>query len=153
MDFWTNFDFFSKVLDTCCFHRTSCWFGDMADFNTIATEFTKFYYQTFDLDRTHLAALYREKSMLTFEASAYQGVHNIIEKLTSLPFQKIQHRVDTTDAQPGNEAGAILVMVTGALMVDDQPQPMNYVQVFQLLPEAGTYFVQNDVFRLVYPAQ
>jgi hypothetical protein len=36
--------------------------------------------------------------------------------------------------------------------VDDQPQPMNYTQIFQLLPEAGTYFVQNDMFRLVYPA-
>jgi len=36
--------------------------------------------------------------------------------------------------------------------VDDQPQPMNYTQIFQLLPESGTYFVQNDIFRLVYPA-
>ena len=36
--------------------------------------------------------------------------------------------------------------------VDDQPQPMNYTQIFQLLPEGGTYFVQNDMFRLVYPA-
>ena len=37
--------------------------------------------------------------------------------------------------------------------VDDQPQPMNYTQTFQLMPEGGSYFVQNDVFRLVYPAQ
>lgn len=29
---------------------------------------------------------------------------------------------------------------------------MNYTQMFQLLPEGGTYFVQNDIFRLVYPA-
>jgi len=29
---------------------------------------------------------------------------------------------------------------------------MNYTQVFQLLPESGTYFVQNDMFRLVYSA-
>ena len=35
----------------------------------------------------------------------------------TLPFQKVQHRVDTTDAQPANETGGILVMVTGALMV------------------------------------
>jgi hypothetical protein len=100
----------------------------------------------------------------------------------SLPFEKVQHRVDTTDAQPSNESGGIVVIVTGALMVscndlpisatqgrsravsmtaaddkvfsqvDDQPQPMNYTQIFQLLPESGTYFVQNDIFRLVYPA-
>ena len=63
-----------------------------------------------------------------------------------------------------------MVMVTGALMVgwtigrillrrltgdqqfDDQPQAMNYVQVFNLMSDGGNYFVQNDVFRLVYPS-
>lgn len=29
---------------------------------------------------------------------------------------------------------------------------MNYVQVFNLMSEGGNYFVQNDVFRLVYPS-
>lgn len=29
----------------------------------------------------------------------------------------MQHRVDTIDAQPSNESGGILVLVTGALMV------------------------------------
>ena len=37
--------------------------------------------------------------------------------LQGLPFQKIQHRVDTKDAQPSNDSGGIMVMVTGALMV------------------------------------
>jgi Nuclear transport factor 2 (NTF2) domain len=55
--------------------------------------------------------------MLTFEKEPFQGTHNIIEKLQGLPFQKVQHRVDTVDAQPANKDGAILVMVTGALMV------------------------------------
>lgn len=35
----------------------------------------------------------------------------------SLPFQKVEHKVATLDAQPSNEAGGILVMVTGALLV------------------------------------
>lgn len=52
--------------------------------------------------------------------------------MQGLPFQKVQHRIDTTDAQPANQTGGILVMVTGALVVDDQPQPMSYVQTFQL---------------------
>jgi hypothetical protein len=110
------------------------------------------------------------------------GTNISVRVVKNLPFQKVQHRVDTTDAQPSGETGGIMVMVTGALMVssihlrrlssalqelqihrnyanrtvvskvDDQPQPMNYTQIFQLLPEAGTYFVQNDIFRLVYPA-
>lgn len=38
----------------------------------------------------------------------------------NLPFQKVQHRVDTVDSQPSNEQGAILVLVTGALMVGEE---------------------------------
>jgi len=124
----------------------------MGDFQLIAQQFVDFYYKTFDSDRAQLAALYRGSSMLTFEKEPFQGTQSILEKLTNLPFQKVQHRVDTADAQPSNETGGILVLVTGALMVDDQPQPMSYVQVFTLLPESGSYYVQNDVFRLVYAA-
>ncbi|KAK5060035.1 Nuclear transport factor 2 [Exophiala bonariae] len=125
----------------------------MGDFQTIAQQFVDFYYKTFDTDRAQLAALYKDSSMLTFEKEPFQGTPVILEKLTNLPFQKVQHRVDTVDAQPANEQGAILVLVTGALMVDDQPQPMSYVQTFQLVQAEGSFFVQNDVFRLVYPAQ
>ncbi|KAI9044413.1 nuclear transport factor 2 family protein [Aspergillus affinis] len=125
----------------------------MADFTTIAQQFVQFYYQTFDSDRQTLAGLYRDQSMLTFETSSTQGVANILEKLTSLPFQKVQHQIATFDAQPSNEQGGILVMVTGALLVDEEQKPMNYSQTFQLLPDGqGSYFVLNDVFRLVYSA-
>lgn len=123
----------------------------MADFASIAQQFTQFYYNTFDEQRQHLAALYREQSMLTFETSAVQGVSGIIEKLTALPFKKVVHQVATLDAQPSNESGGILVMVTGALLVDEEQRPMNYTQVFQLLPDgAGSFFIFNDVFKLIY---
>ncbi|PLB52975.1 putative nuclear transport factor NTF-2 [Aspergillus steynii IBT 23096] len=123
----------------------------MADFTAIAQQFVQFYYQTFDSNRQTLAGLYRDHSMLTFETSSTQGVANILEKLTSLPFQKVQHQIATFDAQPSNEQGGILVMVTGALLVDEEQKPMNYSQTFQLLPDGqGSYFVLNDVFRLVY---
>jgi len=78
----------------------------------------------------------KDRSMLTFEKDPFQGTASIIEKLSvswdirsvvgrgwsdttlqNLPFQKVQHRVDTVDAQPSNETGGILVLVTGALMV------------------------------------
>ncbi|KAK0513507.1 hypothetical protein JMJ35_004493 [Cladonia borealis] len=124
----------------------------MDDFNTIAQQFVQFYYNTFDSDRGLLAALYREHSMLTFESTASKGVNDIIEKLQSLPFGKIIHQVATVDAQPSNESGGIIVMVTGALLVEGEEKPMSYSQVFQLLPEAGTYYAFNDVFKLVYPA-
>ncbi len=37
----------------------------------------------------------------------------------NLPFQKIQHQVVTKDAQPSSETGAIMVQVTGQLLVRD----------------------------------
>ncbi|RAO65132.1 uncharacterized protein BHQ10_001144 [Talaromyces amestolkiae] len=125
----------------------------MADFNTIAQQFVQFYYKTFDEGRSNLAALYRDNSMLTFESDAKLGTQAIITKLNELPFQKVQHQVATLDAQPSNENGGILVLVTGALLVDEEQKPMNYTQAFQLLPDGqGSYFVYNDVFRLVYGA-
>jgi len=124
----------------------------MADFQTIAQQFVKFYYEQFDTNRANLAALYRDHSMLTFENNPTQGTAAILEKLQNLPFQQVQHQIVTLDAQPSSEEGGILVLVTGALMVEGSERPMSYTQAFQLRPEAGSYYVFNDVFRLVYPA-
>lgn len=53
-----------------------------ASANTWAEQFVEFYYKTFDgADRTQLAALYGNDSMLTFEAAPCQGVGSIIQKL------------------------------------------------------------------------
>ncbi|KAF2429196.1 putative nuclear transport factor NTF-2 [Tothia fuscella] len=125
----------------------------MADFATIGQQFVQFYYNTFDVDRKNLAGLYRDNSMLTFESAAVAGTAGIIEKLVSLPFQKVEHRVDTLDAQPSSEAGGILVLVTGALKVDEEQKPMSYTQVFQLNPDgAGSYYIFNDIFKIIYSA-
>ncbi|GMM47986.1 Ran GTPase-binding protein [Pichia kluyveri] len=120
------------------------------DFNTLSQQFCDFYYKQFDQDRSSLGNLYRDHSMLTFESSQMQGARNIIEKLTSLPFQKVQHRISTLDAQPASEAGDVLVMVTGELLIDDEQNPQRYSQVFHLMPDNGSYYVLNDIFRLNY---
>ncbi|CAG8363390.1 unnamed protein product [Penicillium salamii] len=113
--------------------------------------FVTFYYQTFDTNRQGLAGLYRDHSMLTFETTSVQGTAAIVEKLGALPFQKVQHQIATFDAQPSSDNG-IIVLVTGALLVDEEQKPMNYSQLFKLQPEGGSYFVLNDVFRLIYSA-
>ncbi|CAG7918484.1 unnamed protein product [Penicillium olsonii] len=123
----------------------------MSNFNEIAQQFVTFYYQTFDTQRENLAGLYRDQSMLTFETSSVQGAGAIVEKLGALPFQKVQHQIATFDAQPSSENG-IIVLVTGALLVDEEQKPMNYSQLFKLMPEGTSYFVLNDVFRLIYSA-
>ena len=41
----------------------------------------------FDSNRAALGSLYQETSYLTFEGTKLQGVAQIVQKLTSLPFQ------------------------------------------------------------------
>ncbi|KAH8598837.1 hypothetical protein B0O99DRAFT_614298 [Bisporella sp. PMI_857] len=124
--------------------------ADSTDFKSIAEQFTNFYYTQFDQDRKLLAGLYKENSMLTFESADVFGSVSIIEKLASLPFQKIIHKISTLDAQP-TPSGWILILVTGALLVDEEQKPMNYSQTFQLAPDgAGSYFILNDIFKLIY---
>jgi len=123
----------------------------MADFQTVAQQFVQFYYNQFDSDRNQLAGLYRDNSMLTFESASVAGTAGIVEKLSSLPFVKVKHKVSTLDSQPSNTSGGILILVTGALLVDEEQRPMNYSQTFQLLPDgSGSYYVFNDLFKLVF---
>ncbi|VVT56122.1 uncharacterized protein SAPINGB_P004833 [Magnusiomyces paraingens] len=122
----------------------------MSDFSSIAAQFVTFYYQNFDTQRSNLGSLYRENSMLTFESSQHQGIAGIVGKLTSLPFQKVAHEISTIDAQPASPNGDIIVLVTGSLLVDDEKNPLKYTQVFHLVPENDSYFVFNDIFKMVY---
>ncbi|RHZ49164.1 hypothetical protein Glove_529g32 [Diversispora epigaea] len=121
----------------------------MSDANAFATQFINYYYSVFCSDRNNLRPLYREQSMLTFEGAPHQGVNNIIEKMTSLPFQRVAHRIASLDAQPSISNG-IFVVVTGELLVDDEQNPQRFTQAFQLIPEGSTYWVLNDIFRLNY---
>lgn len=90
-------------------------------------------------------------SMLTFEGQQFQGSQRIVEKLQALPFQRVQHRVTTIDAQPSNpQSGPLLVTVTGCLLVDEEQNPQQFSQTFQLVPEGSNYFIFNDIFRLNY---
>ncbi|GAW02545.1 nuclear transport factor 2 [Lentinula edodes] len=125
----------------------------MAEITTIAQQFVQFYYSTFDSDRSNLSSLYRPGSMLTWEGTPIQSAASIIEKLTSLPFSKVQHKVETLDAQPSSPTTpSIIVAVTGLLQVDDSPNPLQFSQTFHLIPDGGSYYVQNDIFRLNYGA-
>jgi len=122
----------------------------MGDFAAVAQQFTEFYYNTFRTDRSQLGPLYSEESMLTFETNQVQGVVAIVQKLVSLPFQKVNHQVASLDAQPAGSDGSIIVHVTGKLLIDDESNPQSYSQTFHLIPRAGSYYVRNDLFRLVY---
>jgi len=123
----------------------------MADLNGLAKQFTEFYYSTFDTNREGLQSLYRDVSMLTWEDKPFQGATPIVEHLKNLPFSTVSHKITSLDAQPSSATVAsVLVLVTGQLIVDGSENPLQFSQVFHLMPEGGSYFVQNDVFRLNY---
>ncbi|KAG0082636.1 Nuclear transport factor 2 [Podila epicladia] len=117
-------------------------------YEQIGDQFVDYYYQTFDNNRADLAPLYRDTSMMSFEGSQTGGAAPIVTKLVGLPFGKVAHRIVTKDFQPvGND---IVVLVTGQLLLDGETNPQQFSQTFYLKNEANSYFIQNDVFRLIY---
>ncbi|KAJ2076990.1 Nuclear transport factor 2 [Coemansia sp. RSA 988] len=122
----------------------------MSDITAIANQFINYYYQTFDSDRKGLAALYRDVSMLTWEKTQHHGTANIIKKLEELPFRKIAHKVTTIDTQPSLPgSNAIVIAVTGQVLIDEETRPQQFMQVFQLVEDNG-FFIFNDIFNLNY---
>jgi hypothetical protein len=51
------------------------------DFDGIAKAFVGHYYTMFDSDRSSLASLYQDNSMLTFEGERFQGRESILKKI------------------------------------------------------------------------
>ncbi|KAF9017230.1 Nuclear transport factor 2 [Podila verticillata] len=119
-------------------------------FQEVADQFVDYYYQTFDSNRAGLAPLYRDTSMLSFEGSQTGGAAAIVDKIVKLPFHKVAHSISTKDAQPVGED--IVVLVTGQLITEGESNAQMFSQTFYLKKEGGTFFIQNDVFRLVYGA-
>lgn len=146
----------------------------------VGRAFVDHYYYLFDNDRSSLCSLYHPSSMLTFEGHKVEGVHDISRKLNLLPFHQCQHVISTIDSQPSSSfTSAIIVFVSGSLKLPGEDHQLRFSQVpiyiihlkhdsmrvgtyyssiyhicmqmFHLVPSSqGSYFVQNDIFRLNY---
>ncbi|CBY22666.1 unnamed protein product [Oikopleura dioica] len=119
-------------------------------FQEMGKAFVGFYYPAFAEDRAKLADVYTDQSCMTFEGAQFQGKQPIVDKLTSLPFKKVNHQITTVDSQPiigVDDNQACCVMVTGQLKTDDDP-PHSFHQTFVLRPANGSFVVANDIFRL-----
>eukprot|EP00930_Biecheleria_cincta_P067862 TRINITY_DN5479_c0_g1_i1.p1 TRINITY_DN5479_c0_g1~~TRINITY_DN5479_c0_g1_i1.p1 ORF type:complete len:144 (+),score=28.93 TRINITY_DN5479_c0_g1_i1:56-433(+) len=119
------------------------------NFQQVGEQFCQHYYQTFDSNRAGLTPLYGDQSLLTFEGEQFQGAANIVQKISSLPFQKVQHQIVKCDCHPSLADNGVLIFVTGNLVVDDNQNPLKFAQVFKLNQgPGGNYFCANDMFRL-----
>ncbi|CAF93034.1 unnamed protein product [Tetraodon nigroviridis] len=112
----------------------------------IGTSFVQHYYKTFDTDRGQLASLYIDVSCLSFEGFQFQGKKAIMEKLTSLPFTKIEHIITAQDHQPTPDC-SIISMVVGQLKADND-HIMGFHQCFILKNTGDSWVCTNDMFRL-----
>jgi len=118
----------------------------------IAKQFVQFYYSLFDnADRSQVAQLqnlYNDQSMLTFEDGKFFGKQDIMQKLLSLPFQKVAHSINDFTVQC--LFSGILVSVGGELKVDEEANALQFSQIFVLVPENESYVISNDLFRFRY---
>merc|ERR1711916_277279 len=118
------------------------------DPQAVAQQFVQFYYNQFDADRSGIASLYTDQSMLTFEDKKAQGVQNIVQIFVGLGFSQVKHVVTSIDAQPSPGDG-ILVFVSGNVHIDGNTNPVKFSQVFNLQPNgSGSFFILNDIMRL-----
>ncbi|XP_058803235.1 probable nuclear transport factor 2 isoform X2 [Phymastichus coffea] len=118
-------------------------------YEAIGKGFVQQYYLLFDdpAQRPNLMNMYNtESSFMTFEGQQIQGAIKIMEKLTSLSFQKINRIITAIDSQPMFDGG-VLINVLGRLQTDED-QPHAYIQTFVLKPIGISFFVQHDIFRL-----
>ncbi|XP_032667511.1 probable nuclear transport factor 2 isoform X2 [Odontomachus brunneus] len=120
-----------------------------AQYEAIGKGFVQQYYMLFDdpAQRPNLINMYNtETSFMTFEGLQLQGAMKIMEKLTSLSFQKINRMITAIDSQPMFDGG-VLINVLGRLQTDED-QPHAYIQTFVLKPIGTSFYVQHDIFRL-----
>lgn len=119
------------------------------DYNKLAQEFVRFYYSTFDADRTQVIGAYAPNAMLSFEGDCRQGAEAILDKLKNLQFQKVRHEVTSTDAQPTPQGG-VLITVTGMIWPDAESTSFRFAQIFHLVASGSNFVVINDFFRLLF---
>ncbi|KAI4882611.1 hypothetical protein NFI96_032808 [Prochilodus magdalenae] len=93
--------------------------ADKPVWEQIGTGFVQHYYQQFDSDRGKLADLYTDASCLTWEGEGFQGKTAIMGKLSSLPFQTIQHSITAQDHHPTPDS-CVMSMVMGQLKISSQ---------------------------------
>uniref|UniRef100_G1MKW1 Nuclear transport factor 2 n=2 Tax=Ailuropoda melanoleuca TaxID=9646 RepID=G1MKW1_AILME len=110
------------------------------------SSFIQHYYQLLDKDRTQRGTIYIDVC-LTWEEQQFQGKTAIVEKLPSLPLQKIQHSITGQDCQSSPDS-CIISKVVDQLKADEDPI-VGVHQMFLLKTINDAWVCTNDMFRLV----
>lgn len=102
--------------------------------------------------------------MLSFDSKSVQGVSNIMAHYASLPFQSIQHKVVSFDAQASG-VGGIIIIANGdvcswgtllssfsfCVQIKCDANMSKFSETFHIMPsdpEKKNWWILNDIFRL-----
>jgi len=104
--------------------------------------------------RNQLASmkLYNERSQMIWETSVLQGEQEIVSHLINLPLVAKREFTAFNAQFSAPESRNLLVSFGGIITLEGQENPMQYHQVFHLIyqPEIASWYIHNDIFRLVF---
>ena len=108
----------------------------------------KVYYELFDSKNLlELGKLYSDHSTMSFNEDDALGSENIIKVISPIVKQGVTHTKEKVNCQPTADGG-VLVHCIGKLKFGDD-HALTFSQAFVLNQAGDTFFIQNDVFRLV----
>ncbi|CAK6434480.1 unnamed protein product [Pipistrellus nathusii] len=122
--------------------------GDTPLWEQTGSSFIQHHHQVSDNDRTQLGTVCIDVSCLMQVGQQFQRKAVTVEKLSSLPFQKIQYSIMAQDSihQPAPDS-CILSTVVGQLKAYKDPI-MGFHQMFLLKNINDGWVCTNDMWRL-----
>ncbi|MES1919324.1 Nuclear transport factor 2 [Bonamia ostreae] len=125
---------------------------NQSDVQNLAKNFLSSFYGKYEEDRTSLDQFFSNQSMASIEGTHAMGKANIKNAfINQIKANKIRHQVTTFDAHPLPD-GAVFIMVTGKLRIDNDANAVNYSESFLLKkdPSIGNYYIHSNIFRINY---
>ncbi|KAF8068515.1 hypothetical protein N665_1146s0009 [Sinapis alba] len=124
----------------------------LADPHIVGNAFVQKYYNHLYESPAQVHRFYLEDSVLGRPGSdgemvSVNSLKAINEQIMSFDYENSKIQILTADSQPSYKNG-VVTLVTGLLTVKDGER-MRFSQSFFLVPQKGSYFVLNDVFRYV----
>lgn len=125
----------------------------LADPHIVGNAFVQKYYNHLYESPAQVHRFYLEDSVLGRPGSdgemvSVNSLKAINEQIMAFDYENTKIQILTADSQASYKNG-VVTLVTGLLTVKDGER-MRFSQSFFLVPQKGSYFVLNDVFRYVY---
>lgn len=122
----------------------------------IGEAFAKAYYETFDSNRQNTVNFYHNEALMTYQNAKVMGKNNILQKLASLGFSAIKHKIVYQDFQPDPRTVKtnnmeIYIVISGVLLIKEEKQQFSFTDFFHLVPDGkSSYYIMNHIFQLVH---